>query len=200
MVVIVRDPWSTHPDGNYNLEFAPVKACIVALVGTFDPADPNASFSFMELQSKNFYDGYDGSTQLNLASFPQYRGKVRRSENRVLGTSTWLHCTFTYDTYGRITQSQGNSYLNSTTANAETTVNTYDFSDFLMLSTRTHLPGSAASTGNQTIKTNYLNDHAGRKTDLLLEVTGVVNTHLAKYSYDYRECLAEIYSGKNPDN
>ncbi len=161
------------------------------------PSDPNASFSFLELQSKNFYDGYDGSTQLNLASFPQYRGKVRRNENRVLGTNTWLHSTFTYDAYGRITQTQGNSYLNSTTANAETTVNTYDFSDFLMLSTRTHLPGSAAATGNQTIKTNYLNDQAGRKTDLLLEIGGI-NTHLAKYSYDYRERLIErnLHSGQ----
>lgn len=63
--------------------------------------------------------------------------------------------------------------------------------------TRTHLPGAAAGTGNQTLKTDYWNDHTGRKTGLLLQAGGMANTHLAEYNYDYRERLIErnLHSG-----
>ncbi|MBK7477950.1 MAG: hypothetical protein IPI11_18790 [Haliscomenobacter sp.] len=159
------------------------------------PADPNAAFTFAESQIKTYYDGFDGSTQLSLTTYPQYRGRVRRTESRVLGSTgggTWLHTTFTYDAYGRTTQTQGNNYLNTASASAETVASTYDYADFLITSTRTHQPGAAAGTGNQTIKTEYWNDHTGRKTGLLLELNGPASrTHLAEYNYDFRERLIE---------
>ncbi|MBK6949094.1 MAG: hypothetical protein IPH16_14465 [Haliscomenobacter sp.] len=69
---------------------------------------------------------------------------------------------------------------------------TYDYADFLITATRTHQPGAAAGTGNQTIKTEYWNDHTGRKTGLLLELNGPASrTHLAEYNYDFRERLIE---------
>ncbi len=45
--VVVRDPWSTHPDGKFNLEFTPGGAYIVVLAGTFDPNDPYPLELFM---------------------------------------------------------------------------------------------------------------------------------------------------------
>jgi hypothetical protein len=40
MHVEVRDPWSTHPDGHFTLQFEPAKTFVVALQGRFDPNDP----------------------------------------------------------------------------------------------------------------------------------------------------------------
>lgn len=75
------------------------------------PSDGNAAFTIDEPYIKNFYDGYDGATQLNLTTNPQYRGKLRRSETKILdGGSTWLKSTLSYDTHGRLTAQSGNNY------------------------------------------------------------------------------------------
>ncbi|MCB9082606.1 MAG: hypothetical protein H6555_12945 [Lewinellaceae bacterium] len=157
------------------------------------PSDPNAAFTFAESQIRNYYDGFDGSTQLSLTTFPQYMGRMRRTESRVLGTTgggTWLHSTYAYDSYGRTTQVVGNNYLNTASTTAESIVNTYDYADNLLTTTRTHQPGSGAATGNQTIKFTKQYDHQGRPINYLMDLNAA-GTHLAEYNYDFRERLIE---------
>ena len=155
------------------------------------PTDPNASFTFSELLNKTYYDGYDGTTQLNLTSNPQYRGKVRRSENKVLGSvSTFLHSTLTYDAYGRLTAAAGNNYLNAASATAENTTSTYDWADNKLTENRTHNPGAGATTGIQTINYSWNYDQAGRSTNHYLNLNSQ-NTHLAEYNYDHRDQMIE---------
>ncbi|MDZ4683233.1 MAG: hypothetical protein SH848_05035 [Saprospiraceae bacterium] len=41
------------------------------------PTDPNASFTFSELLSKTYYDGYDGTTQISLRHGGKHRQHLR---------------------------------------------------------------------------------------------------------------------------
>lgn len=155
------------------------------------PADANAAFTFSEVLVRDYYDGFDGTTQLNLTTSPQYRGKVRRSETKVLGSAnTFLHNTYTYDAYGRTTQVTGNNYLNTTSATAETLVSYYDHADNMYRQMRTHQPSDGATTGNRNIQFDWYIDHAGRNTQYLLTLDGS-QTHLAEYNYNHKDELIE---------
>ncbi|MCB9082411.1 MAG: RHS repeat protein [Lewinellaceae bacterium] len=162
------------------------------------PANPSAPLSYTTSLTKTYYDGFDGTTSLNLTTYPQYRGRIRRTEVRALdgASQPWLHSTYTYDTYGRTTQVTGNNYLNTASTTAESIVNTYDYADNLLTTTRTHQPGSGAATGNQTIKFTKQYDSQGRPINYLLDLN-TVGTHLAEYNYDHRDRLIErnLHSG-----
>ncbi|MEL7120506.1 MAG: DUF6443 domain-containing protein [Bacteroidota bacterium] len=152
------------------------------------PTNPDAAFSFTSVLTRNYYDGFDGSVTLTA---PQYKGKVRRSEARVLdGGSTFLHTTFTYDTHGRITSTTGNNYLNSGSSTAESMSMTYDWADNLLIEDRTHRPGSGATTGNLTTRFRRDYDHMGRSKNLYFTINSV-SEHLAEYNYDLRDQLIE---------
>ncbi len=156
------------------------------------PGNPDASFSFSEVLTRNYYDGYNGTTQLSLTTYPQYQGKVRRSEAKVLGSSsTFLHTTFTYDAYGRVTNTAGNNYLNSGSSTAESVDMTYDWADNLLTQDRTHNPGSGATTGTQNIDFEWQYDHMGRSINYFFYLNSPSNTHLAEYNYNNRDELIE---------
>jgi|GEM_PF-1394732 len=161
------------------------------------PTDPNAAFTYIEQLSKSFYDGYDGSGQLDLNTFPQYRGKVRRSEAKVLGSSsTFLYATLSYDTHGRVTNTAGNNYLNTASDTAESATMTYDWADNMLTNNRTHNPSTGATTGTQTLNTQLWYDHMGRNIEYLLSLNGD-NTHLGRYVYNYKDEMIERNLGSN---
>ncbi|MEL7119637.1 MAG: DUF5675 family protein [Bacteroidota bacterium] len=152
------------------------------------PSNPDAAFSFTSVLTRNYYDGYDGS---NTITAPQYMGKVRRSEARVLdGGSTFLHTTFTYDTHGRVTSTNGNNYLNPSSSTAESMSMTYDWADNVINQDRVHQPGSGATTGNLTTRFRREYDHMGRSKNLYFTINSA-GKHLAEYNYDLRDQLIE---------
>jgi hypothetical protein len=156
------------------------------------PADPNLAFTFTDTLTRTYYDGFDGTTQLNLVTNPQYLGKVRRSEALVLGSTTWLNNTLTYDTWGRVTNTAGNNLLNPTVNTAEQMAYTYDWADNKMSETRTHTPGAAGATGTRNLNYTWQYDHAGRQTVYVFGLDGDgFGTQLAEYNYNHRNELVE---------
>lgn len=155
------------------------------------PTNADAVFSFSEVLSKTWYDGYDGVNQVNLTTKPQYRGKVRKSETKVLDASnTWLYNVIDYDRHGRDSVINGNNLLNPTVSNAEAVSMTYDWADNALAETRTHTPGAAGATGAFSIQNTYTYDHVGRRTNFLTTIGGI-GQHVAEYNYNHRDELIE---------
>ncbi|WP_044233939.1 DUF6443 domain-containing protein [Haliscomenobacter hydrossis] len=155
------------------------------------PSDANATFTFDESLSKTWYDGKSSATDsLNLSTYPQYRGKVRKSETKVLGTSDWLYKVISYDTHGRASLIKGNNHLNLGVANAEVDSMIYDWADNTISQTRTHKPGTVGATGTFSINNGYRYDHAGRRIDFLTTIGGI-GQHVAEYNYNHRDELIE---------
>ena len=160
------------------------------------PTDGNSSLAFADEYSRTHYDGFDGTTQLDLATNPQYRGRKRREYSKVLGTSTWLYATMAYDAYGRTSQQTGNNYLLTANSTAESTTFSYDWADNLIKQSRTHQPGSAATTGTRLVESRNEYDAKGRHIKAFLKLDGV-ETQLAEYNYNFRNELIErnLHSG-----
>jgi RHS repeat-associated protein len=154
------------------------------------PTDPEAAFSFFESLTQTHYDGFDGSTTLNLTTNPQYRGKVRRSRTKILGTSDWLSSTFDYDTHGRTTAVNTNNHLNPTVLTAEQISMSYDWADNVVYENRNHNPGAAGATGSFSVQNTITFDHAGRRTNFITTIGGV-GAHIAEYNYNHRDELIE---------
>jgi Secretion system C-terminal sorting domain len=68
MEVVVKDPWSSHPDGHFSLQFEPGKTYIVLLKGTFDPSDP------YPLDFSIFDKGREEGSHPNMVDFLSVRG------------------------------------------------------------------------------------------------------------------------------
>jgi len=155
------------------------------------PINADAAFTFSESLSKTWYDGEDGTASpISLVTNPQYRGKVRKSETKVLGTSTWLYNVINYDIHGRTTAINGNNLLNPGVSNAEAVSMTYDWADNALAETRTHTPGAAGATGAFSIQNTYTYDHVGRRTNFLTTIGGI-GQHVAEYNYNHRDELIE---------
>jgi RHS repeat-associated protein len=141
--------------------------------------------TFTEILSENFYDGWDGSTQLNLVSNPQYQSRLRKSRTKILGsTSDFLTKTYTYDTYGRATNVSGNNHLALANASAESIDMAYDYADNPTTENRTHTNGVATQNYNQ----RRVYDELARLHDYNVSIAGVENL-AARYEYNYRNEL-----------
>ena len=122
---------------------------------TTQPTDGNSLQTFTEELTRTFYDGQG----LNLGTIPDiYKGKVSRSESRILGESDWLYTNNYYDSYGRILQNISNHHLDPQAATADETNFEYDYADNLVRSTRIHRLSGATTT----IEEEMHYDHAGR--------------------------------------
>jgi hypothetical protein len=149
-------------------------------------ANPQAP-TFTEILSEHFYDGWDGSTQLNLVSNPQYQSRLRKSRTKILGsTSDFLTKTYTYDTYGRATNVSGNNHLALANATAESIDMAYDYADNPTTENRAHTNGVTAQNYNQ----RRVYDELARLHDYNVSIAGVENL-AARYEYNYRNELRE---------
>lgn len=156
------------------------------------PTTPN-SFNFVDTLSRTFYDGEGGgiTANLNLSTFPQYRGKIRCSKVKVLGSSsTFLHSTLRYDAYGRVLSTKGNNYLDTGNNNADSTTFSYDWMDTKLVDLRMHNPGSGAATGTQNIRHDHRYDHSGRLINYLFKLNAD-EVHIAEYNYDTYDQMVE---------
>lgn len=89
------------------------------------PGNGNAKANFAEASTRTYYDGYDfigGAPAI-------YKGKVRRTETRILGTPDWLKTVFTYDDHGRVSKSESNHHQNIGNLQAEIMTFSYDLAD-----------------------------------------------------------------------
>ncbi|AEE49720.1 RHS repeat-associated core domain-containing protein [Haliscomenobacter hydrossis] len=156
------------------------------------PGTPN-SFAFVDTISRIFYDGEGGgiTPNLSLTTYPQYRGKIRCTKVKVLGSaSTFLNSTLRYDTYGRVLSTKGNNYLDTGNNNADSTTFTYDWMDTKLVDLRMHNPGSGAATGTQNIRHDHRYDHAGRLINYLFKLNND-ELHIAEYNYDTYDQMVE---------
>ena len=141
--------------------------------------------------TRTYYDGYDGSSQVDLAAKPQYRGKVRKSLAKVLdgsSTATWLYTTNTYDPQGRLTGTTGNNYQNASDASSEVMTLTYDWADNLLRQTRVHKPSSSVI---RTLAYRNTYGGSGQRAGLYLKVDSGTEQLLANYTYNERDLLAQ---------
>ncbi len=145
--------------------------------------------------TKNYYDGEDddnGTPDVSLTTYPQYRGRVRKSFARVLDGSVkqpWIHSTSSYDTHGRLTNSVGNNYqynLPTSGINSESNTYTYDWADNLLTQTRVHRPSSSVI---RTVAFRNTYDAAGRRSNYYATIDAGTEQKLANYTYDEQDLM-----------
>jgi RHS repeat-associated protein len=154
----------------------------VNLTDTFAINDAN-------LLTKTFYDGIGTGAAKTEA---QYRGRVRRSEVKVLdgaATPVWLHTSYEYDTHGRLINSVGNNYLNPSIATAETTSSSYDYGDNVYYENRNHSPAGVA-TPALSLQNSYVVDPNGRRNGIVFNANGTA-IQIAEYNYNFLDELIE---------
>ncbi len=138
------------------------------------------------MNEKN-YDGYNGSAQVDLNEYPQYRGKLRRGRSKILGsTSDFIFTEYSYDGYGRNQYSEGNNHLTLASTTTEVMSRTFDFGDNVTTDNRTHSNGSVTQNFNQ----RNVYDHQGRLYDYFVSIAGAEN-HTARYGYNARDEMIE---------
>ncbi len=147
---------------------------------------PNAP-AFAEILQENFYDGWDGVSQADLNIYPIYRGRLRKSRNKVLGSaSDFISEVYSYDTYGRNQNTTGNNHLTLASTNSEVMQRTFDFADNITTENRSHTNGTTPQAFNQ----RKVYDAQGRLYDYFVSIAGAEN-HTARYSYNARNELIE---------
>ena len=141
--------------------------------------------------TRAYYDGHDGSSQVDLAAKPQYRGKVRKSLAKVLdgsSTATWLHTTNSYNRQGQLDTIKGNNYQNPSNTLAEKITLTYDWADNLLRQTRVHKPSSSVI---RTLAYRNTYGASGQRAGLYLKVDSGTEQLLANYTYNERDLLTQ---------
>jgi len=156
---------------------------------TSAPGSGGTKANFAEALTRTYYDGYDfvgGAPDI-------YKGKVRKSETRILGTSDWLQTVFTYDDYGRVAISESNHHQNLGNTQADVINFTYDFADNVTFQSRTHEYTSGYTT---IIDERMVYDHSGRLTKNFHQVNGGTEVQLTELSYTAKDQIAQKNLGK----
>lgn len=127
-----------------------------------------------------FYDGYDGNST---ASGDQYNNRLRTSRIKLLdditANNTWIETTNDYDACGRIVTSTGINHLTG----IETIAQSFDAADNMITQNRTHNGPDGAYLCNKT----YEYDHAGRPTNVYMQINGGNNEHLSRTTYTHKD-------------
>jgi RHS repeat-associated protein len=148
---------------------------------TFDVNTP----AFSEAHTETIY----GTTGIE-------KGKVKTDKSLILGTSTWLQTTYTYDAAtGRLASSAGNHHLNTgNTSTGLTAAYIYDKGGNV---TNTNT-GIIPTAGGANLPVNHINkyDHIGRNIENNFQYNGGTMTTLSKQVYNHREELITKYQGK----
>jgi RHS repeat-associated protein len=124
------------------------------------------------------------------------KGKVKTAKVKVFDTPpNWLQSTNTFDTYGRISSSTGNNYLQLTDFSAETMSYIYDYADNVLKDTRVSKKTAAIS---YTLTQTHNYDHWGRNTLNTHQVgTGTIH-NISQINYDWKNQVTEKNLGKTP--
>jgi len=137
--------------------------------------------SWGQTLSINYFDDYTipGKTSTYNATqtvTSRTQGLATGSKVNILGTSDMLLTVNYYDEPGRLLESISDNHLGGT----DRVVNTWNFSDELTASTRTHnTPGGSAS-----IATRYEYDHMGRKLKTYEQINSDPEVLLSELAYN----------------
>lgn len=138
--------------------------------------------------SINYFDTYTISGKSSTYDATQsvssrVQGKPTGSKVNILGTSDMLLSVNYYDERGRLKEGIGDNHLSGT----ERIVNTWDFTDQLTASTRSH----SSSGGSVTIANRYNYDHLGRKIRTYEQINSDTEVLLSELTYNE---LGQLYT------
>ncbi|PHN01895.1 DUF6443 domain-containing protein [Flavilitoribacter nigricans] len=152
------------------------------------PTNGNQLLSFDNALTTTCYDGCD------LPGTPPqiYRGKVRRTETKILGTNDWLQTLNFYDAHGRLEKTESNNHLNVSDLDSEVMNYSYDFADNPTKALRTHTVGSTTTTVLE--ESTY--DHSGRVMHTYLQVNAEPKIQTSKLVYTAKDEIQTQYLGK----
>ena len=114
-------------------------------------------------------------------------GKVTYSKAKVLGTSVFLDTYYNYDSYGRLSYTNGDNHLNDSTF-AERTDFTYDFAGNILTQYRQHQDSSSFVN---TIDETFTYDHWGRPINHNHRINGGTDVRTANNVFDWRSRLKQ---------
>jgi len=149
-------------------------------IGTYGYDNASYPQNFSKVYTVNYYDRYDflgnafglpGSGQRADAFGFQTGGLVN-----VLGSTTMLLNVSYYDDKGRLIQQKAQNHLGGT----DVTELTYNFSDNITTSNRTHVANGVTTT----IMENYTYDHMGRKLSTAQSINGATPVVLSELVYN----------------
>jgi RHS repeat-associated protein len=145
----------------------------------------------------NYYDDYtfqgQPSTVAPLAgASTMTKGLLTATKTAVLNTiysqtaPDMLWTVHYYDDLGRVTQTYAQHYLGGALNqnNYDVITNTYDFTNEVTATNRTHYNSSNTTTPAVTIANTYLYDHMGRKKQTLESINGAPNVLLSQADYN----------------
>jgi RHS repeat-associated protein len=154
---------------------------------TVSAPDPNNIVIDYNLTTTT-YDGGCGQIA------PIYKGKVCESRSRILnGGNEWLETNFTYDDYGRVSNTVGNNHLDLTVGSDNSTLY-YDWADNTTVVRRTHKDSFGATT---VIKDRMTYDHSGRLENTFHELNDDPENEqlVSKNEYTVKDELAIKHLG-----
>ncbi|MEZ4826283.1 MAG: DUF6443 domain-containing protein [Bacteroidia bacterium] len=114
-------------------------------------------------------------------------GKIKTQQTRILdGGNNWLSATYTYDSYGRVSQTTGNHSLNLTPG-SESVISTYDFADNPLTRIRTHNYGGTT----RILRDWMFYDASARLTGTDMQIDNGPVTKVSRMKYNHRDFMIE---------
>ncbi|MDB5004939.1 MAG: hypothetical protein JWQ34_3164 [Mucilaginibacter sp.] len=162
--------------------------------------------SLNTILSVNYYDDY------NITGLPydhhtensqMVTGLLTASKVNILGTNDMLWTVNYYDDKGRMAHVYTQHYLGGTaslnTANYDHIVNTYDFTNAITNTTRTHYTTVGGTTPAVTIANTYVYDHMGRKRQSFEQINNGINTLISQNDFNDigQEYIKHLHSTDN---
>lgn len=144
-----------------------------------------------QVLSVNYYDDYNitglpGTYDKHPSFNADIKGLPTASQINVLGTTDMLWTVTYYDSNGRAVEIYKQHYLGGTanTANYDVITNTYDFSNAVTGTNRTHYTTSSGSSPALMIANTCVYDHMGRKLQSWEQINGGANTIISQEDYN----------------
>jgi RHS repeat-associated protein len=170
---------------------APNNSTTTGYDGLSDPQ--GQSFAFLKI---NYYDGYTFTGQPSAFVAPvgastMTKGLLTGTQTAVLntlatGTPDMLWKVSYYDDLGRTTQTYAQHYLGGVLNpyNYDKVVNTYDFANEVIGTTRYHYNATNTSAPVLTVANTYVYDHEGRKKQTWEQIGSGTNVLLVDDEYN----------------
>lgn len=152
--------------------------------------------SLTSVLTVNYYDDYTAPGIPNTFSTPagasaMTKGLLTATQTAVLNTlgnntPDMLWTEHYYDDLGRLTTAYSQHYLGGSlnANNYDQIANTYDFTNEVTASTRTHHAVVNGTNTSLTVTTNYVYDHMGRKTQTFESINGATPILLSQADYN----------------
>ncbi len=185
---------------NSSMNQADLKTNVYAQTQQWEDKDNNQTYGYTlshtyptslnTILSINYYDDYNipnlpAAYDRHTQNSQMTRGLQTATLTNVLGTTDMLWTVNYYDDKGRVTDSYAQHYLGGTlnTANYDRIQNSYDFTNAVTGSTRTHYTSTITGPA-VTIANTYVYDHMGRKRQSFEQINSGTTTVISQNDYN----------------